>query len=71
MDWSDYFTEQFGESSSAAELDGEGDTASSKIFESIVDLWLEFAAFEISLRQFKVSFLSSYIFILLKNIYLS
>ena len=54
MDWSDYFSDQFGESSKLVELNGE-ETPASKIFKSIVDLWLEFATFEISLRQFKVS----------------
>lgn len=51
MEWSDYFTEQFGDLSSAKE-DKSGNY--SKIFNAIVDLWLEFAGFEISLRQFKV-----------------
>ena len=54
MDWSDYFSDQFGESIKLVELNGE-ETPASKIFKSIVDLWLEFATFEISLRQFKVS----------------
>lgn len=65
MDWSDYFTEQYGECDNAAELDGEGNAASTKIFESIVDLWLEFATFEITLRQFKVSY-PSYILVIYK-----
>lgn len=54
MDWSDYFTENFGAPSSNHYNQENKNLSRDKIFNSIVELWLECAAFEVTLRQFKV-----------------
>eukprot|EP01038_Epipyxis_sp_PR26KG_P007542 gene7542-10277_t len=57
MDWTDYFTENFPSSFSDNSFGTETltnmDIESSKIFDAIIDLWLSYTSFEISLHQFK------------------
>ena len=57
MDWSDYFTEKFGLPSANNYSQETQKNSRDKVFNAIVELWIECAAFEVSLRQFKVRFL--------------